>query len=106
MESLGIAAHAAAPLAICELVARLCLCPPRSPSVPRAGMLKENSPTPPEVNVKKGKGKNKVTPKEEQELKAQGTLELMGQEADGEVSPALALVCLKRSRLLLKLGPT
>lgn len=103
MESLGLTAHAAAPLAICELVARLCLCPLRIPPVPREDTHKEDrtTTTAPEHVAKKGKGKNKVTPKE-----AQGALELIEQEADREVSPALALVCLRRSRLLLKLGPT
>ncbi|CAM9269015.1 unnamed protein product [Scytosiphon promiscuus] len=74
MEDHGLAAHAAAPLAMSELVARLCLGAPLS-----AGTGVGDG----------GAGENAE--------------ELV---AAAESFPALALACLRRSRLLLKLGPT
>lgn len=79
MESHGLAAHAAAPLAMCEVVARLCL----SPTSKAGGSAGD------EKGVAGAGGAG-------------------GENGEGAASrsPALALVCLRRSRLLLKLGPT
>ena len=118
MESSGLAAHAAASLAVCELVARLCLGPERALPVPKEDISVDHSKpevtaaVPKEAKAKKGKGKKEVGAKgitkgEQQQTKGQqDNLGSNGQRGNEEVFPALALACLKRSRLLLKLGTT
>ncbi|CAM9228901.1 unnamed protein product, partial [Hapterophycus canaliculatus] len=87
MEAHGLAAHAAAPLAMSELVARLCLGSP---------LLMLGSDADGDL-AKPGAGKGA----------ADGVGENAKDPAAVEVVfPALALACLRRSRLLLKLGPT
>lgn len=111
MESHGLAAHAVAPLAVCELVTRLCLVPAVTPdsgnhesSTPEANTTAAKT-----VAAKGGKGKSAAAAKS---LGADVVLEEGGDGAStrkqdaGDTCPALALVCLKRSRLLFKLGPS
>lgn len=117
MEGHGLAAHAAAPLAMSELVARLCLGPPLpvpgsnadddvgKPGVTGSDASKTNSaavggkgvaPAAAPAASKAGKGAADA-----------GTGEIAKDKAAAEeMFPALALACLRRSRLLLKLGPT
>ncbi|CAM9765355.1 unnamed protein product, partial [Ectocarpus sp. 4 AP-2014] len=78
MESHGLAAHAAAPLALAELVARLCLGPARR----RGGGGSAGDGV-------DGKG-----------------VEDIDEDGSATVFPALALARLRRARLLFKLGPT
>ncbi|CAN0550186.1 unnamed protein product [Ectocarpus sp. 12 AP-2014] len=78
MESHGLAAHAAAPLALAELVARLCLGPARRRGGGGSG-----------VDGTDGKG-----------------VEDISEDGSAKVFPALALARLRRARLLFKLGPT
>eukprot|EP00903_Cladosiphon_okamuranus_P014428 g13389.t1 len=109
MESHGLAAHAAAPLAVCELVARLCLSPTNEASGPAgkgkgatgAGGTSGAAAAPPTPS-KAGKGNSGGDGGGGGESGAGGG---DGQDAESK-SPALTLACLRRSRLLLKLGPT
>lgn len=118
MESNGLAAHAAAPLALAELVARLCLGPPRA--IPQykppqtANSDEGGAPKTADSKDKggargkgaasgKNKGKAAGIEKEEEEVGAESGGD---RGLDADVFPALALACLRRSRLLLKLGPT
>lgn len=104
MESHGLAAHAAAPLAVCELVARLCL----GPSDKASGSAGE------EKGGASAAGTAAVVPSKAGKGDGGGgrgggesgpAVEDNGKDAASR-SPALALVCLRQSRLLLKLGPT
>jgi len=91
MEAHGLAAHAAAPLAIAELVARLCL----GRDTKAATSSSEAGEGAAEIaNTGKGGGGG------------EGAEAGEGHPAAANVFPALALACLRRSRLLLKLGPT
>lgn len=112
MESQGLAAHAAAPLAMCELVARLCLGPPRDipPLSKDAEDARKTSEIPDPKSTKGAKGKEAPPPKSGG---GKGGGKLEGKEEPKEegvertyVFPALALASLRRARLLLKLGPT
>ncbi|CAN0536177.1 unnamed protein product [Ectocarpus sp. 12 AP-2014] len=78
MESHGLAAHAAAPLALAELVARLCLGPARRKGGGGSG----------------GDGTDRKGAED------------IGEDGSANVFPALALARLRRARLLFKLGPT
>lgn len=78
MESHGLAAHAAAPLALAEVIARLCLGPARNSGGDGGGVDSAN-----------GKGAGDT-----------------GEDESANVFPALALARLRRARLLFKLGPT
>ena len=119
MESHGLAAHAAAPIALSELVARLCLGPPRPEptthmpppqnadgggSTPRSVDPKEKAGVQGKGASAKAKGKSAGSDKEGEEINAHGGGGDQGSNHD--MFPALALACLRRSRLLLKLGPT
>lgn len=117
MESHGLAAHAAAPLAMCELVARLCLGPPRDDAAPPLGLESAKragdgaSPPAGEPKAKAGKGKGASSSKGGGGAAggAKGQDKSAAEQsssAQGRPFPALALACLRRSRLLLKLGPT
>lgn len=110
MESHGLAAHAAAPLAVCELVARLCLGPPGAipNKVSKAGGDGN-------TRAQAGGGEGGTTAAVAAAAKPGKGGGVGAGTADGEGSehpeantmfPALALACLRRSRLLLKLGPT
>lgn len=102
MESDGLAAHAAVPLALSELVARLCLSPPRNvPTLPRRDIAEES-----DVQGGKSKGSKKVpvTTKGDAGLVDQG--EKPARSEEGEPVPAVKLACLRRSRLNFKLGVT
>lgn len=114
MESHGLAAHAVAPLALAELVARLCLGPPRPVRANQPPKKADDDATPKSVDPKekggqgkgastKAKGKSTRHEKEEEQISAEAS-EDKGSHPD--MFPALALACLRRSRLLLKLGPT
>lgn len=119
MESHGLAAHAAAPIALSELVARLCLGPPRpvptthmpppqnvggGGSTPRSVDPKEKAGGPGKGASPKAKGKAAGNEKGGEEISAESGGDDKGPTPD--MFPALALACLRRSRLLLKLGPT
>lgn len=104
MESHGLAAHAAAPLAVCELVVRLCLDPSNKVSGSareEKGVTEAGGPPPAGAPVaassKAGKGDGGGV---------EGESDAGGGKEEASRSPALALACLRRSRLLLKLGPT
>lgn len=117
MESHGLAAHAAAPLAMCELVARLCLGGQQQQgfvSAPKPQQIADDIGANLGASGAKGKeakGKKNASPKsggtgsgKENEKEAGDG---RGESVDGsDVVPAVALACLRRSRLLLKLGPT
>lgn len=106
MESHGMAAHAAAPLAMCELVAKICL---DENSVPRGisgGQEATTAVADPTVSSRSGAvtGKKGVT--EAVGVGDTGTAAV--EQLPGYVEcafPGLALVCLRRARLLFKLGP-
>lgn len=112
MESHGLAGHAAAPLAMCELVARLCLGPPEAAASPKPPQQKvdDSATKAGGAKGKGGKGKN-VSPKGGGTAVGKEDEPLAGEgkgpgTCQGETPPAIALACLRRSRLLLKLGPT
>lgn len=95
MEAHGLAAHAAAPLAMGELVARLCLGPETKASGSSSGSGGNVAAEP--GNAGKGVGGGG----------GGGDCAAAGEDPSAPaVFPALALACLRRSRLLLKLGPT
>lgn len=112
MESHGLAAHAAAPLAMCELVARICLAPPETIPSPKPQPKVDDSANSKAAGAKGkgGKGKN-ASPKGGGTTDGKEDENQVGEgrgpgTEQGDTSPAIALACLRRSRLLLKLGPT
>lgn len=106
MESHGLAAHAAAPLAVCELVARLCL----SPSNKAHGSAGEGKAATEAEGAAAAAGAAAPSKAGKGDGGGSGGGESGAGGGDGQddasKSPALALACLRRSRLLLKLGPT
>lgn len=112
MEAHGLAAHASAPLAIAELVARLCLGAPLSVSDGKADSGGGNpGEKVPGAGKETGAGGGKGTAAAAAASKVgKGGADVgkkeVGIGAPGESFPALTLACLRRSRLLLKLGPT
>lgn len=113
MESHGLAAHAAAPLAMSELVARLCLgsplpVPGSSDGAKPAAVASDVS----NANGAAGGGKGATSVAAVASKAGKGAVDGGAEEGSGhpvaaeEMFPALALACLRRSRLLLKLGPT
>ena len=112
MESHGLAAHAAAPLAMCELVARLCLSPDNTAhgsagegeaaSGVGGAAVAVGAVAAAATASKTGKADGGGGGGGGPESGANGGYD----EGDASRSPALALACLRRSRLLLKLGST
>lgn len=116
-----MAAHAIAPLALGEVVARLCLWPERQASCQGSEKLPAvNPPTPaPEPIPKGAKGERKSPKKkgagaanagssagrDDSTAEQQATERKDGLEVQ-EVPPTLALVCARRAALLFRLGPT
>lgn len=106
-----MAAHATAPLALCEVVAELCLGDTGPPTI----LLRARDPLPlaihsvPDANAidqgARAKGKMGTAVGVDVEIMQIGVL-TRSEVGASEQFPALTLARLRRARLLFKLGPT